>query len=341
MTTLKNENQYEAKKLYTEMIKYFEGTYPEYYGGAFIDKNDNLNALVIDGKQEMAVVLEAMGIILKPCRFTYNELNEIMDQINSFMITHPGSMLLENLLSAYLLEEQNIIIVELIEYSQEYIEMFQMLISSSEAIRFIEARSALMDTGEIDCGSLIESSKPSSMSICCRAKKNSFKGFITVGHSIPSLEPGENIVYSDKKPVAVCTQKQNSGIADAAFCEIIDPEFVVTNKIAKSELELDTETSDAIVGETVNMTGLISSASSGRVNSTNLSVFIRGNFFYNLVRADYKSKPGDSGGIVYTYNPEKNKCFTVGVHKGFFTTEGISIYSKATNVLQTLEAIRY
>lgn len=59
----------------------------------------------------------------------------------------------------------------------------------------------------------------------------------------------------------------------------------------------------------------------------------------DLVSADYKSAEGDSGGIVYTYISSSNTRYTVGVHKG--SIEGLSLYSKADNVLSALGLKRY
>lgn len=171
-------------------------------------------------------------------------------------------------------------------------------------------------------------------------KKGETLGFLTVGHAIPSVNPDENIVFYRKKPVGVCKQIQNSGIADAAFCELTEPRFVITNNISGTELELDTETTEAIVGEEVHMKGF-KSESSGKVVSNNFSILVKGNYFYNLVKASYSSMVGDSGGIVYIYNPDKNKCYTVGIQKGTFTNETMSLYSKADSVLKIFGVERY
>lgn len=336
----KNSNQYKARKLYEKMMNYFKNVYPEYYGGVYIDDDNNLNVLVIEGKQEMAIPLEEMGILLKPCQYTYNELNEAMNQINSFMIAHPTGILFKNFLSAFIDEMQNIVVVELYEHIPEYKDMFKEFICSSNAIKFVEPDYAVIDTEEIACGTQIISSKPSKMSLGFRAKKDAIKGFVTVGHSFPSLAPGKNLVFFNNKLVAISIQRENAGKIDAAFCEITDPEFEVTNKIARTGLELDTETVDAITGEIVNMVGW-RSATAGKVVSTSFSTTINGIYFYDLVRVNYDSKRGDSGGIVYIYNPEKKKCYTVGIQKGIFIDEGIAFYSKAKNILQILGVTRY
>lgn len=342
MNFKKNFDQVKARKLYGKMMTIFGGTFPDYYGGTFIDDNNNLNVLVVDGKEEMADQLRMMGIILKPCKFSYNELTGIMDKFNTFMLSHPHHEFYEDILSVYLFEEQNEITVQVISATPKFIEMFKTLISSSDAINIIEPNGSvcLKDTIDFPCGTKIESAKPSNMSLCCRVKKDKVEGFLTAGHAIPSLEPDKSIIYFFQSPIAVCTQMQNSEKIDAAFCEITDPDFIVSNKIDGTDFELDTATVEAIPGELVGFSGQRTSTA-GKIVSTNLSFSINGTFFYDMVKTSFGTEPGDSGGIVYIYNPETDKCYVVGIQKGSFIGERMSFYCKIDHVLEAFGLKRY
>lgn len=338
----KNVDQLKARKLFLKMMEIFGGTFPDYYGGSFIDDENNLNALIIDGKEEMAEELRLMGIVIKPCKFSYNELNDIMNKFNNYMISNPENELIGNILSTYLLEEQNEIIVEVRSADQSFIELFKSLISSSDAVKIVGTNPSInfIDTIDFPCGVRIETSKPSNISLCCRVKKGETEGFLTAGHAIPTTGPDANTLYFFKQPIATCTQLQNSGMIDAAFCEVTDPHFEVSNKIDRTDLELDTETTEAIVGEVVSFVGQRTSTS-GKVVSTNLSFPVNGVFFYNMVRTNYEIESGDSGGLIYIYNPEKNKCYTVGIQKGYFAGGGASIYGKIDIALNEFGVERY
>lgn len=342
MDIKKSYDQLKARKLYKQMMDLFQGVFPDYYGGCFIDDDNNLNVLVVDGKQELADTLKTMGILIKTCKYTYSELSGIMDKVNNFMQTNPEHELFIDLLSVYLNEEYNEIIVETRDATPEFISMFKECISSSDSIKIQEpeGEGIIMETESVGCGSKITSAKPSNMSLSCRVKKGDKEGFLTVAHAIPSLEPGKNTVFLNNKPVAVCTQKINEGMVDAAFCEITDPDFVVTNEISGTDFILDTETTEAIVGEIINSEGY-NTSSSGKVVSTKLSFMINKKCFHDMVKGNYEGIPGDSGSIIFIYNPEKDKCYTVGIQKGAFVGMGSAFYSKADAVLNALGVERY
>ncbi len=61
----------------------------------------------------------------------------------------------------------------------------------------------------------------------------------------------------------------------------------------------------------------------------------------NLTLATYDSENGNSGGLIYRLSGSTR--YTVGVHHGKVTSGGVTnaIYSKATNVADTLFVTRY
>ena len=87
----------EAKALETlsKLIEGFKQTaargaatiYPDYYGGCFINNQEELVVLVTDesGQAQIKSMTENAGnLVFKPCKFSYNQLKQAMDELNDY-----------------------------------------------------------------------------------------------------------------------------------------------------------------------------------------------------------------------------------------------------------------
>ena len=89
--------------------------YPDYYGGCFINDQKQLVVLVTDenGQAQIKSMTENAGnLVLKPCKFSYNQLKQAMDELNDYQ-TKNDNDISNNFLLYYLSESQNAVIVEM------------------------------------------------------------------------------------------------------------------------------------------------------------------------------------------------------------------------------------
>jgi hypothetical protein len=104
--------QYEANKMYevllnsykvkAKSLKSSKNTYPDYFGGAYI--NDDGNLVVYSTKDLVATKsnlksilgVTSDNVIIKPCKYTYNELSSIMDKLNDYKLSNPNNKVAKN-----------------------------------------------------------------------------------------------------------------------------------------------------------------------------------------------------------------------------------------------------
>lgn len=121
--------------------------YPDYYGGCFINDQKQLVVLVTDenGQAQIKSMTENAGnLVLKPCKFSYNQLKQAMDELNDYQ-TKNDNDISNNFLLYYLSESQNAVIVEMQECTPEKIEEFKKNVSDSPAIQFKQAKGKPID----------------------------------------------------------------------------------------------------------------------------------------------------------------------------------------------------
>ena len=121
--------------------------YPDYYGGCFINDQKQLVVLVTDenGQAQIKSMTEnAANLVLKPCKFSYNQLKQAMDELNDYQ-TKNDNDISNNFLLYYLSESQNAGIVEMQECTPEKIEEFKKNVSDSPAIQFKQAKGKPID----------------------------------------------------------------------------------------------------------------------------------------------------------------------------------------------------
>ena len=117
--------------------------YPENYGGVYIDGEGILNIYttgnVDEVKKEYAERTGNDNITIKKCEYSFRELTEAMDTMNSFMSGNPDNEITKNISGYSLMDVDNCIIVELKQFSQEKIDEFKQTVLSKPFIKFIQS----------------------------------------------------------------------------------------------------------------------------------------------------------------------------------------------------------
>ena len=130
-----------ACALTQRLVDYMGNTYPLYYGGSYIDKNQRLVVLVVDSllheQSKLLNVLKKDEFVVKPCKYSYRELIQVSDSVGK-MLTDTTRSVCKNVLLTALFTEENRIKVFLKEYSESRIAEFKREIMDSPVLEFTQ-----------------------------------------------------------------------------------------------------------------------------------------------------------------------------------------------------------
>lgn len=334
-----------------------EKQYPDYYGGSFIERDGTLTIRIkgdsLTGVKRIRSVVNSNIIRYKSCKYSYQELIDIMDDLSD-KIDNTILSFKKNLSGMALNDSANTIDIYLVDCSPSKIAEFRNFYDHasfrfSQLDKITETSVANVCPGDtISLNTETSAAKRSYGSFAFRAKDASGNiGMVTAGHAV-SIGTDYYYLYSGIfYTFGQCTKKTSTGSnADAAFV-VSTGNFTLTNSVGENESnQLSTTTSLPGAGTYVNKWGATTGRTGGYIKSTTFKVYDDdGNLKYtNMTSAQYDSDNGDSGGIVYTLKKAPTTTstdirYTVGVHYG--RSNNLGIYSKATNVLNALELTRY
>lgn len=346
---LKADIQYQANMLNAKILSTFtsktresnEVMYPEYYGGSYITPEGKLIIFIkgdiTTGRNNIASITNDSQIIYKPCRYSFQELTDIVNSIGDYLKNN--LIIKKNISGAAIIDGENKVEVYLKECNEQTIADFKRDVINHDAISFLQSEESRIESSILYPGGMasVNTSSTSYGSYAFRAIENSGskrKGMVTAGHVISQ---GGTIYFAGEE-VGDCSVSKQGGSADAAFIPTKD-NYELSNFISGTLFELSTETSLPGAGTYVNLRGATSGAQGGNIISTNAVEEFNGHAYTNLTTAQYTSDNGDSGGIIYTYISKDEIRYTVGVHLG--RANGVKYFSKADYVLSTLNVSRY
>lgn len=89
--------QEEAVAVYQKLMDHFDGYYPKWYGGAYIDRSGYLVVQLVEEQDpgdktlELQVLdwTESSQVMFSSCKYSLAHLNQLMDQLNRIPTTHP------------------------------------------------------------------------------------------------------------------------------------------------------------------------------------------------------------------------------------------------------------
>lgn len=327
-------------------------SYPDYYGGSYIEHNGFLTILIsgdsIYGASQVVKVTSNPIVRFRKCDFSYQELLNVLDNITKSLEDAPH-LVGENVTAAGINDQDNTVEVFMADISEYNISEFRK-IYDHPAITFhkmsgikYEASTSVSPAFKLCLTSASTDNNFGSFGFRARDKTNpKIVGFVTAGHVIEV----DDYCFYNQKIFGRCTKSYPNGInADAAFVvpDNSNITYDLTNDINGDPLAvLSTKTSLPGAGTYVNMWGAESGHQGGYIKNTNYIIYKdKKPLISDLVTADYKSAGGDSGGIIYTYVSSSKTRFTVGLHLGRATDSNLAIYSKADNVMNLLGVERY
>lgn len=312
---------FEANKTNTKSLD--STIYPDYYGGCYINENNDLVVYIVgDSIQSTSVIQTLSGdnsTITKVGKYSFNALKEIMRTLEESAVNEP------NIAGASLMDMGNNIVVKLYDCSKEKINEFKTNIIDSPAIIFEKQDQPITLYSSVYPGATINCTVPFSLGY--RVSLKGEEGYITAAHGV-NLGQFIKIGQTGKEQFAKCTDWQWSGNLDAAFCAstyIAD----YSKTIAYTSLPLGNSYGIIVVGNVIYKSGYATRNTRGTITSTSSFTSIDGKVITDLIASSCNCTYGDSGGIGYTstYGFEGNP---VGiVHGGDGPT---SYFVKATNI---------
>ncbi len=352
-------NQAESIAQYNKLLERFsvqnrsvagEKVYDSRFGGAYLNDDGELIVLLTENTNENQALVkeytEEPKILIATCKYSYNELNRIINTINLHL--EELRKLGADISSIYTDVMNNCVVIKvrnLNEYKESEIRKIvdsdcMVFQNTNEIVEYQDSTLQVDMKGGFELRN-IATSKTATLGF--GAIRNGVRGYVTASHFGRSI--GQQISYNE---TIIGTVKQSgyypNTYADAAFIES-NGAASPTNMImggyyctAASTLEYPQNTSILMYG---NKSGL----QSGTIYSYNHTYVPYNPEDYTStdhVLAIYYSQNGDSGGPVFIYTGTSNgklNCTLIGIHSATARVEsapGTSSFAKYGNIVRML-----
>ncbi|ABX42574.1 chymotrypsin family serine protease [Lachnoclostridium phytofermentans] len=355
-------------KVFDKGLKKTSKTYDSSYGGAYINENGELVVLVTESGKDFVKSLNLEGdndVLVCKATYSYNNLVDLKEAIESQYKKQyvdvakantktPLNEMLTSMREIYIDEVRNAVVVCMMNLSEEKMKAFKTSIINNAAIIFEESGELREEATTLYTGQEIQINNGGTYylySIGFRAWKSTSSGtiygFVTAGHG---NAVSDNVYDTSSNLIGYVESRQYSGSIDASFIKITK-DYSVSNTIKYSDSSGTTSGANTITGSyyitslatgsTVYKCGRTTYLTSGTVKSSSDSWTINGTTFTDLLKCDYNSDGGDSGGVVYTYF--NNMYELAAIHKGSssFLIWHSSYSVKATNIISGMSVMLY
>lgn len=283
-----------------------EKVYPDYYGGMYIDDNDELVLQVVKKNIPLkskssytkynTLVNEKEYDKIEYVENSYNRLISLMNEI-SFIND-------DNILSYYISENSNKVILELLNINIDD-KAKNISVNFNDCV-ILKRGNKVYAAGAYSAGQGLRNSLGNLCTIGYKAKYNNKNGFVTAGH----CDYGRSL----DKPFGeygIVRQKKVGGKVDAEFVEL-NSGYSVNNTLPYPINKPLTYVSNPfITGAKLQKYGAVTGFATGSVTSTSASIYIEVKDVNNqyvkipindMYKMNISSQIGDSGGPVFTLN---------------------------------------
>ena len=321
--------------------------YPDYIGGFYIDKNDNIVVIqVLKDAEPTKVKSQAASYDLfqnilsvdKTARIeyvenSYNEINDVIDVLEEYYSENYEN----GYIDAYYDDiVNNRVVVELKDYSMESINSFKKNVIDSPIIHFSESRN-IVDYASFKSG---EGIPTLGCSIGFRAKLNSADGFVTAAHCVSGVNEVVPVFGTVKK-------YRRSGNVDAAWIDL-NVGTTIINALYNNPVGLvlsaplnNTPVTSFVVGQLYGKSGAYSYYTYGYIEGENAS---GSGGLTGLVKTSIYATHGDSGGIVVKITGTGNlpvKFQTAGIVQGGPAGGGDMNFTRASSIVSAFGVTTY
>lgn len=329
--------------------------FPDHYGGAYIDDDGyltiNVSGEVDSSRRDFVLRIDDSDVKYKQVRWSLAKLNQIRDLIYG-LVTEQREDRLGDMINAWSVDERNnqviVYVRELdektISHINEAVPYPGIIKVEQSAGNFMSGADQSSDGVVLSGNTLMPGEKVINPSTGTFGSIGFFawyisavrRGLVTAGHLITV---GEKIRNSSNVTYGECALKKFGGNVDAAFCDISDSSFEMSDLIDSSGGDtIGNQMLTPPTGSVVFKSGCVTGVTSGKVLSTDY------NFSYNeypdvkftgFVTADYEANHGDSGGLVYAKSNYGGSAVICGIQSGIHG-DNYAFFCKALNIIKEL-----
>lgn len=310
------------------------------YSGIYLDDNNNL--IILSNKifklekfnNEIKGIPNEKRIINKIVEYTYDELNIIYNELNTFTKNNRDQIKI----GFYIDEIENRVVVEA-EENEDVRNKVLESVTNSSLIKFenLEKHELYSNFNPGDAWNDYINIKRGGVGYRARTVVGGVEGFVTTGHNTPGLN-------KTIKNLGIVEKYKFTGDLDAAWINTTTtgkPTNTLNTPKSTDKKLLSTDVvTKFIVGETYAMLGGKSGFNSGKVTTTN---YTSPEGISKLIKTDFLAERGDSGSIVFKY-PDVNLdggYKTAGIIQGGIVNKPITYFVRADNINSQFKLNRY
>lgn len=281
-----------------------ERCYPDYYGGAYMKSNGKL---VVNIKNETPDVIgdltrrcKGNGFETKIVENSYTDLMAIAYKLDDFILNNKEVVTTLKFYGFDVVDETNNIVIRLGDTSEENIKSFTTKVMNAPCFEYVKSEPMVTQAGTIYSGQSLY--YVSWGSVGFRAMRSEVAGFVTAGHVAKTAGFEVFANSTDISGIGIIEITQTSGDMDAAFCSAING-YTPSNLLYDEFFSLTPSLATYYSGSTVYLNGR-NNNSSGTISSLYATITADAVTLTGMIRANYTSASGDSGGVIYSNNSE-------------------------------------
>ncbi len=266
--------------------------YTDSYAGAYIDDQGNLNINIVGDFSKLKSNVNDNNIKYNNAKWSMNQLEKALEKINKNMDAL-------NIKATELDEKNNTIIVYMKDINNESMKKI-IEESSFPDITFKQTDLEISFSGDVINGNPVTvpvgtGTATDTIGIGVINNSTGKKGFLMPGHTAASV--GCTATYAGNA-VGTLKKKVLGGAVDGSFVEC-NSSYTPTQRFMNGDTYVNSSVDPAnlIVGGYVEKYGRVSGKTTGYITSLSYTANINGTQM-TLVKADYKSLSGDSGGAI-------------------------------------------
>lgn len=280
---------------------------------------------------------EDNAVLIKTCRYSYNELMEVIDKLNGELLNLAEQDVLVDEMydNVYL----NRVIIRVRNLDDKKEQIIRDIIDSGCMEFQNSEQGAVLQEGLCGGSTIVSCDSGLACTLGFCATRNGVEGYVVAGHSADRI--GEEFTYNGTVIGEVThTAWYQNTTADAGFIKA-NTEGTLTNYIVGYRCIAATGY-EYPYGTQISMYGHASGFQRGTIESYHSSYgeFLLPGQYVTIdhVRATYKSNPGDSGAPVFFYEGNYggvSLCTLIGIHSSR-NLESKAHFAKYDNIVEVL-----
>lgn len=342
----KASEQYKLLKSYLN-----EHNYSDYYGGAYIDtENEHLLLFFTEQIEEIGSNIHQIGeygdVLVKKVRYTLSELNDKKNDISTLI--RKNQDLSDAVLGIGISEKENAVVIEFWAKKINETSAKNVLAEYKDCIKIIMREQQNFLQKNVEAGTYEDTNSfPNYGTIsCCANRTNSLgkteKGFFIAGHCGNLYD----IISINGEKVGTVAARRFGGNCDASFVNMDISSSYTQSRVLRSTYTIDSSSSVNISGRIYGLFGAKSGISFGEIVDKSFDPILTDPDtgvdykFKDMIKAKITSQAGDSGGPL-VLGESGTSCSIYGVLSGGNPTAGVSFYTKFSNIASSFNATLY